>query len=42
MARDLRPGDDWIPATVVERTGPMSYLVETGEHQLWKRHFNYP
>lgn len=38
MARNVRPGDDWIPATVVERTGPVSYLVETCEHQLWKRH----
>ena len=38
MARNLRPGDAWIPATIVERTGPVSYLVETGEHQLWKRH----
>ena len=38
MARNLRPGDDWVPATVVERTGPVSYLVETGAHQLWKRH----
>ena len=38
MARNLHPGDDWVPATVVERTGPVPYSVETAEHQLWKRH----
>ena len=31
----------WIPATIVERTGPVSYLVEIGEHQLWKRHVDF-
>ena len=38
MARNFIPGDDWVPATVVERTEPVSYLVETAMHQLWKRH----
>ena len=38
MARNLRPGDDWVPAIVIERTGPVSYSVETAEHQLWKHH----
>ena len=27
-----------MPAIVLERTGPVSYSVETAEHQLWKRH----
>ena len=40
MARNLRVGDDWVPATVIERTDPVSYLVETTEHQLWKRHID--
>ena len=40
MARNLRVGDDWVPATIIERTGPVSYLVETTEHQLWKRHID--
>jgi hypothetical protein len=38
MVRNLRPGPDWIPGTIVERLGPISYLVETSEHQIWKRH----
>ena len=38
MARNLRPGPDWIARIIVERLGPLSYLVETETHQLWKRH----
>ena len=40
MARNLRPGPDWVPAIIVERLGPVSYLVETSERQLWKRHID--
>ena len=29
MAKNLRPGPDWVPAVIVERLGPVSYLVET-------------
>ena len=38
MVRNLRPGADWVAATIVERTGPLSYLVETADRQLWKWH----
>ena len=38
MARNLRPGADWVPAVVVERLGPLSYLVETSDMLLWRRH----
>ena len=40
MARNLRPGADWVPAVVVERLGPLSYLVETSDKLLWKRHID--
>ena len=36
MARNMRSGADWVPAIVVERLG--SYLVETADRLLWKRH----
>ena len=29
MVRNLRSGLDWIPGVIVERLGPVSYLVET-------------
>lgn len=31
MARNLRPGDAWIPGVVVEVLGPVSFLVDVGE-----------
>ena len=35
MARDLRPGPDWVPAVIVECLGP---VVATSDQLLWKRH----
>ncbi len=32
------PGPAWIPAVVIERLGPLSYLVETKDHDQWRRH----
>ena len=38
----MRPGPDWVPAVsvVIERLGPLTYLVETADHLLWKRHID--
>ena len=38
LARNLRDGPDWIPATIVEVLGPVTYIVETESGQRWKRH----
>ena len=38
LARSLRPGPDWVPATIVEKLGPVTYTVETRDQQYWKRH----
>ena len=38
MARNLRPGADWVPCTIVEVLGPFTYLVDTDQGQRWKRH----
>ena len=38
MARNLRPGPDWIPGTIAEVLGPVTYIIETDEGQRWKRH----
>ena len=38
MAKNPRPGPNWIPVVIVERLGPLSYLVETGDNELWRRH----
>lgn len=41
MAKNLRPGPDWVPARVVAKLGPLSYLVETSDNQLWRRHVDH-
>jgi len=38
MARNLQPGPDWIPGTIAEVLGPVTYIIETDEGQRWKRH----
>ena len=38
MIKNLRPGPDWVSGIIVERLGPVSYLVETSQRLLWKRH----
>ena len=41
MAKNFRSGPNWLPATVVERLGPLSYLVETADKLLWRRHVDH-
>ena len=36
MAHNMRPGPDWVPAVVIERLEPLTYLVEMTDHLLWK------
>lgn len=38
MIRNMRPGPKWIPGVIIERKGPLSYVVETEEKQVWHRH----
>ena len=38
MARNLTPGPKWIPGVIVERAGPLSYVIETEDKQIWRRH----
>ena len=39
FTRNFGKGDDWLPARIVERTGPVSFRVEL-EHEglIWRRH----
>ena len=41
FVKNFRPGPDWIPAIVVAKLGPLSYLVETTDKQLWRRHVDH-
>ena len=40
-AKNWRPGPMWIPATVIARTGPVSYQVELQNSKtVWRRHLD--
>lgn len=34
----MRPGPKWIPGVIIERKGPLSYVVETEKKQVWHKH----
>ena len=38
MARKLQPGLGWVKNVIVEHLAPLSYLIETENHQFWKHH----
>ena len=38
LARNMRPGPAWIPGTIVDVLGSVTYVVETETGQQWKRH----
>ncbi len=38
MARNLRPGDPYVQATVISKLVPVTYMVKTQDGQSWKRH----
>ena len=40
LTRNYAGGVKWIPATVVAKTGPVSYTVETSDHLIWRRHID--
>ena len=41
MARNKRPGNKWIPGVIRKQLGPLSFLVETNQGILWKRHIDH-
>ena len=41
MARNFRPGSKWVPGTIVERNGPLSYLVKVRSGDHWRRHIDH-
>ena len=37
LVRNLRDGAKWIPGTMIERTGPVSYRIQVSD-QVWRCH----
>ena len=42
MARNFRPGPDWVQATVMKRLAPLTYEVKLEGGQLWTCHIHRP
>ena len=38
MVRNYRPGPAWIPGTITQAQGPLTFIVCVESGQLWKRH----
>ena len=38
LVQNYRPGENWVPGTVVDRRGPLSYTVRIADGQLLHRH----
>ena len=41
MVRNLRPGPTWIPGTIAQQLGPVSYLVNVQHGVSWRRHVDH-
>ena len=41
LVRNMRSGPRWLVGTVVERRGPLSYLVQVANGVVWKRHVDH-
>ena len=40
MARNYRDGAKWTEGVVVQRKGPLSYVVKVNNGMLWRRHID--
>lgn len=38
LVKDVRENETWWPGTIVERSGPKSYVVMLNDGRVWKRH----
>ena len=41
MVKNFRSGPNWVPATITQQDGPVSYTVCVENGQLWKRHLDH-
>ena len=41
LVRNMRNGPRWLLGTIIERRGPLSYLVQVANGVVWKRHVDH-
>ena len=39
-AKNFRAGSPWLPSTITEQLGPVTYLVQVKNNLTWKHHIN--
>lgn len=40
MARDFQGSFRWVPATIVQRLGPVSFMMQLANGYIWKLHMD--
>ena len=40
LAKNFLDGDKWVPGVIVERKGPLSYIVQIRTGTQWRRHID--
>ena len=41
MVKNFRSGPNWVPGEIIQALGPLTYLVDVGHGQFWKRHIDH-
>ena len=41
LVRNFREGDNWIQGKIVDQLGPVSYLVQSQDGAIWRRHIDH-
>ena len=41
MVKNFRTGPTWIPGTIVQQLGPLTYMIEVSAGKFWKRHVDH-
>ena len=41
MAKNMRAGPSWVPGTIVQQLGPVTYLVDVSDGRVWKCHVDH-
>ncbi len=41
MLKDFRTNGTWLPGSIVQQTGPVSYKVDIGDGRILRRHLDH-
>lgn len=41
IVKNFGSGPDWVPGTIAQKLGPLTYIVDVSEGRVWKRHVDH-